>query len=86
MVAAAGGGFVALIVSLIQTSMGAGARQMAQLLRQIPPEVIQQLRKTRLHSSSVCCLGGKLTCFYETSSFYQAEQRLLSPPPDSPPG
>lgn len=45
MVAAAGGGLVSLIISLIQASMGTGARKMAQVIRQLPPEVIRQLRE-----------------------------------------
>lgn len=42
-VSAAGGGFVGLIIATIQAATG-GGMQMAEILRQLPPEAMQALR------------------------------------------
>ncbi len=44
MVAAAVGGIVSMVISVIQVSIFGGAQQMTDIVRQIPPEVMQQLR------------------------------------------
>jgi hypothetical protein len=56
-VASAGGGLVNLVIGLIRAATGSPA-QYADLMRQIPPEVIMQLREIGLTPEMIAGAGG----------------------------
>jgi hypothetical protein len=56
-VAAAGGGFVGLIISLIQGATG-GAMQFTEIMQQLPPEAMQGLRDLGVTPEMLTGVGG----------------------------
>ena len=56
-VAAAGGGFVGLIISLIQGATG-GAMQFTEIMQQLPPEAIQGLQDLGITPEMLTGAGG----------------------------
>ncbi|MBC8332796.1 MAG: hypothetical protein H8E28_12505 [Anaerolineae bacterium] len=57
-VAGAGGGVVNFIISLVQTATGGGAAAMAEVMRQIPPDMMRSLRDMGITPEMLMGAGG----------------------------